>query len=89
MEFLSELRLKLERRKMLKIQNRGIRTVRLGNKYGGFNVVDSMFLELNRKIVVYSFGIGEDLSFSEGVLSTFPAEVWAFDPTPKSIKYVE
>lgn len=41
-------------------------------------------------LIVYSFGIGEDLSFSQGILDAFPqARVYAFDPTPKAIHYAE
>lgn len=40
--------------------------------------------------VVLSFGIGTDTSFEEAVLSKYSrAHVYAFDPTPKSIKYVK
>lgn len=41
-------------------------------------------------LTVYSFGVGEDLSFSEAILGAYPgAEVFAFDPTPKAIAYVK
>lgn len=62
-------------------------TIRCGNEYGGFDVCP---LELEgRKIIVYSFGIGEDLSFSEDVLKHFQAEIYAFDPTPRAIDFVK
>lgn len=38
---------------------------------------------------IYSFGIGEDLSFSQEMLDKFDCKVYAFDPTPKSIQYVQ
>lgn len=42
------------------------------------------------KIVVYSFGVGEDLSFSEQLVQKWEqCEIFAFDPTPKAIKFVE
>ena len=56
-----------------------------GDSYGGFMVALN---ELQNESVVYSFGIGEDLSFSEGIMDTINCSIFAFDPTPKSIKYV-
>lgn len=56
-----------------------------GTEYGGFylpqkyNNVDSF--------TVYSFGIGEDLSFSQEAIRR-GAEVYAFDPTPRALTYV-
>lgn len=57
----------------------------LGTEYGGFYLPDSFRMENS---VVYTFGIGEDLSFSEAVIKK-GGTVYAFDPTPKSIAYVE
>ena len=62
--------------------------IRCGNQYGGFDVVADSSLR-SRRILVYSFGIGEDLSFSQTVLEEFQAEVYAFDPTPRAIEYVK
>jgi len=62
--------------------------IRCGNQYGGFDVVADSSLR-SRQILVYSFGIGEDLSFSQTVLEEFQAEVYAFDPTPRAIEYVK
>ena len=46
--------------------------------------------ENKERIVCYSFGIGEDLSFSRALAERFPnCEIYAFDPTPKAIAYVE
>lgn len=59
-----------------------------GSRYGGFNVATDIY-DSEEKLVVYSFGIGEDLTFSETVLDSFDCDIYAFDPTPKSIKYVE
>ena len=59
----------------------------LGTKYGGFNVVPTILRDKNDAIV-YSFGIGEDISFSEDMLNCFNCSIYAYDPTPKSISYV-
>jgi len=39
--------------------------------------------------VIYSFGVGEEISFDLELISTLGATVHAFDPTPKSIGWVE
>lgn len=39
--------------------------------------------------VVYSFGVGEDVSFDLGLMETFGLRVHAFDPTPRSVAWVE
>ena len=64
---------------------------RCGNDYGGFNVsVDAMKSpEGDKKLVVYSFGIGEDLSFSEAVDRNWDCEIYAFDPTPRAVSFVK
>ena len=58
-----------------------------GNEYGGFIVCDEK-LNNHSDIIVYSFGIGEDLSFSEALMNSFSPNIYAYDPTPRSIMYV-
>ncbi len=55
--------------------------------YGGFDIANDRMT--NGKKIIYSFGIGEDLSFSEDALERWECEVFAFDPTPKSVAYVK
>lgn len=57
----------------------------LGNDYGGFFVCDKF---LNQQSIVYSFGIGCDISFSCDLLSKFGCTVYGFDPTPMSVQWV-
>jgi FkbM family methyltransferase len=57
----------------------------LGSDYGGFYICP---VGLNEKSIVYSFGIGEDISFDKSIIDEFHCKVYAFDPTPKSIKWV-
>lgn len=57
-----------------------------GNDYGGFYINPTA---LNENSVVYSFGIGEDISFDETIIKTHNCEVFGFDPTPKSIQWVK
>ena len=57
-----------------------------GNQYGGFYVYPAL---LNSDSVVYSFGIGEDISFDQAIIERHECKVYGFDPTPKSINWVE
>ena len=57
----------------------------LGSNYGGFYICP---IGLNANSIVYSFGIGEDISFDISIINEFKCKVYAFDPTPKSIKWV-
>ena len=59
----------------------------LGNDYGGFYVSPKHLK--NIRPLVYSFGIGEDVSFDCEIMEKYGAEVWAFDPTPRSIAFIE
>lgn len=58
----------------------------LGNDYGGFYVnLDN----INEDSIIYSFGIGEDISFDKEIIEKTKAKVYGFDPTPKSIEWVK
>ena len=56
-----------------------------GNQYGGFYVSTDY---LNENAIIYSFGIGEDISFDLQLINEFKCKVYGFDPTPKSINWV-
>jgi FkbM family methyltransferase len=56
-----------------------------GNGYGGFYVFPQI---LDKNSIVYSFGIGEDVSFDLEVIKNHGCNVYGFDPTPKSIDWV-
>jgi len=56
-----------------------------GNVYGGFFVNPAL---LSQQSVVYSFGIGEDISFDRMMIEQHHCQLFAFDPTPKSIQWV-
>ena len=57
-----------------------------GNNYGGFYVIPSF---INSNSIIYSFGIGEDVSFDNALINEFQCNIYGFDPTPKSINWVE
>ncbi len=57
-----------------------------GDSYGGFYINPDY---LNEKSVVYSIGIGEDISFDLDIISDFKCSVYGFDPTPKSINWIK
>jgi len=56
-----------------------------GSPYGGF-YVDAALLDENS--IVYSFGIGEDISFDLDIIRNHGCRVFGFDPTPKSIAWL-
>jgi len=43
---------------------------------------------LNENSVVYSFGVGDDISFDLCLINHADLQIFAFDPTPKSIDWV-
>lgn len=60
--------------------------LRLGSNYGGWTICPN---KINNKSIVYSFGIGEDISFDVELLQKYNCNVYAFDPTPKSVKWLK
>jgi FkbM family methyltransferase len=44
---------------------------------------------LNRDSIVYSVGVGTDVSFDVELIDRFSLSVHAFDPTPRSIQWIE
>jgi FkbM family methyltransferase len=44
---------------------------------------------LSNQSVVYSFGVGEDISFDLELIRRFGVRVHAFDPTPRSIAWMQ
>lgn len=58
----------------------------LGTDYGGWCICPD---QVTADSVVYSFGVGEDISFDLALIERFGAHVHAFDPTPKSIQWIK
>jgi len=61
------------------------RVVTAGGAYGGWAYDASA---IGAASIVYSVGLGEDTSWDEAMMQRHGLEVWGFDPTPKSIRYV-
>jgi FkbM family methyltransferase len=53
---------------------------RIGSDYGGYFLDASV---IGADAVVYSLGVGEDISFDLALIERFGVTVHAFDPTPK------
>lgn len=60
---------------------------RLGSDYGGWNINPDIIP--NKNALVYSFGVGEDITFDLSLIKKYNTEVYAFDPTPKSIEWIK
>jgi FkbM family methyltransferase len=58
-----------------------------GDKYAGFYVAPRL-LE-GRRGIIYSFGVGTNISFDLELIDGFDCDVFAFDPTPKSIEWIK
>lgn len=58
----------------------------LGSEYGGWAITPT---QLSSKSIVYSLGIGEDISFDIEIIKKYKVNVFAFDPTLKSVKWLK
>lgn len=61
--------------------------LRLGNEGACWCVCPQHLQHLSS--VVYSFGVGEDISFDLALIKRFRLQVQAFDPTPQSIEWLQ
>lgn len=57
-----------------------------GSMNGGWTIALD---NINKKSVVYSFGIGTDISFDLDLIKEYSLIVYAFDPTPRSLKWLK
>src|SRR5690606_20346293 len=53
--------------------------------YGGWEIA---LQDVSPDTIVYSFGVGEDVTFDREIIEHLGVQVFAFDPTPKSIQWV-
>lgn len=57
----------------------------LGTEYGGW----PLLFDTVSGSVIFSFGVGEDVSFDLAAIEEYDCIVHGFDPTPRSIRWVE
>ena len=57
-----------------------------GSEYGGHCVALN---HLTKGSIVYSAGLGYDISFDEELILEYGLDVHGFDPTPDSIKHLK
>jgi FkbM family methyltransferase len=57
----------------------------LGTDYGGWPLLTA---HTQRGALVYSFGVGEDISFDLAAIDRFNVSIDAFDPTPRSHEWI-
>lgn len=60
--------------------------ITLGNKGAAWTVCSQ---SIDKNTMMYSFGVGTDISFDVEMINRFGLNVYAFDPTPKSIQWVK
>jgi FkbM family methyltransferase len=58
---------------------------KLGSNYGGWYFPVN---EVQSNWIVYSAGIGLDMTFDRAVIDRFNCKVFAFDPTPQTVDFV-
>ena len=59
----------------------------LGSPYGGWMIATMPLCDVSSPVVL-SFGLGDDVSFDEAMISTYHARVFGFDPTPASLRWL-
>jgi FkbM family methyltransferase len=57
-----------------------------GNPGAAFTICPD---EINENSVVYSFGIGTDISFDISITDKYILNIYAFDPTPRSLDWLK
>ena len=58
---------------------------KVGSNYGGWYVPVK---EIQSDWIIYSAGIGLDMTFDHGMVAKYGCQLFAFDPTPQSIAFV-
>jgi FkbM family methyltransferase len=58
----------------------------IGTDYGGWGFSTK---NIKHDIIVYSFGVGTDISFDLELIEMFNCKIYAFDPTPRCLNWVK
>lgn len=61
--------------------------IKLGTNYGGWIIPENNIL--NENSIIYSAGVGEDISFDIKLQTMYNSNIYLIDPTNKSIKHFE
>ena len=61
--------------------------IRLGTNYGGWILPSDNILQSNS--IIYSAGVGEDISFDIKLQSKYDCSIYLIDPTKKAIKHFD
>jgi FkbM family methyltransferase len=95
-KFIGCVKMKIVSRKNTKINSFHCAKQWYGDDYGGFYICPDMLSpppissdSPGKKIIVYSCGVGEDISFDIAIMNDYDCKVFAFDPTPKSITWIK
>jgi FkbM family methyltransferase len=56
-----------------------------GTIYGRYCIYPE---KINKNSIIYSFGIGRDISFELSIINKYGVSIFAFDPTPKAIEWL-
>ncbi len=59
-----------------------------GPKHGGWTICPSPPCGLNGLSIVYSLGVGDEIEFDNSVIQKYGLSVFAFDPTPWAVQWV-
>lgn len=62
------------------------KTTFLGTSYGGWSILD---IPIKKNSIIYSFGIGEDISFDLELINKYGVTIYAYDPIKRSIDWVK
>lgn len=57
-----------------------------GSEYGGWAIAGD---SLAKDSIIYSFGVGEDVTFDLSLIGKYGCDVYGFDPTPRSLAWVK
>ncbi|MDD2338769.1 MAG: FkbM family methyltransferase [Methanosarcina sp.] len=58
----------------------------LGTEYSGWSFCP---VGINKDNIIYSFGVGEEISWEEKLIEKYNVQIYGFDPTPRSIDFVK